>query len=65
MAYIEMILMVAVALTGLILLALVASSGPVSHRYPARSRSGRMSGPPARPWSQEWPAGTVTVPRTA
>jgi hypothetical protein len=65
MAYFEMILLVAVALTGLILLALVVSSGPVSHRRTTHQRSRRTPGPPARPWSRSWPSGTAPVTRTA
>jgi hypothetical protein len=65
MAYFEMILLVAVAFTGLILLALVVSSGPVSHRRTTQPRSRRAPGPPARPWSRSWPSGAVPVTRTA
>ena len=72
MAYFEMILMVGAALTGLVLLALVASAGPVSHRHHSPAPSGRTSGripgripgPPARPWSRAQPMGTPPAVRT-
>jgi len=65
MAYFEMILMVAVGLTGLVLLALVASSGPVSHRRRTHPGPGRAAGPPARPWSRWRPTVAVPATRTA
>jgi len=40
MAYFEMILTVAAALTGLVVLALLASSVTVPHRHPGHFRSG-------------------------
>ena len=65
MAYFEMILLVLVTLTGLVLLALAVSTGPVSHLHPTHPRSRHGDGPTARHPSPISPLGTVAVPRTA
>ncbi len=51
MVYFEMVLLVVVAMVSLVILALVASSGPVSHLRADHPKGGRRVQPPARPWS--------------
>ncbi len=55
MAYVEMVFLVLVSLTGLVLLALAVASGPVSHRSGTHAAARHFGGPPARPWSRSAP----------
>ena len=64
MMNIEVVLMVLVAVTALVLLALAVSSGPVSHMDTREPEGGRVPSPPARPWSGTSPMRPVPSPRS-
>ena len=57
MAYLEMVLMMIVALTSLVLLALAVASGPPHHHHAAHRHGGRTRSPE----SPDRTAGAVTV----
>ena len=65
MAYFEMVLLVMVAMTALVLLALVASSGDVSRLRSGHPQGRRRSGPPALPGSRVTPPAPVPSTRNA
>ena len=65
MAYFEMILLVLVAMTGLVVLALVVSSRPVHHLHDTHLTDRRPIDPPAPPMWHRTSATHSVAPRTA
>ena len=65
MAYVEMILLLMVALVCFVALALAVALSPVPHRQATHAGRPHTPGPPARPWSHAVPVAPVPAVRVA